>query len=454
MDECSITALVLAPRHSLPTMPSNPRWKNASKCCCKTCARKPLGFDIVSLQTASIHARRDRKAAAEAEAAKIQVQAHPQAITQAERRSEEPPHSLYAPLSSGDSGSRGPPPDHWQMLSAVTTPRPASPSIGSDNNVAETSSWQDPLDLGILSGTGGLDPLNGGRANSPPLGPGNAGSSGAPSRSPSPTGSSNDSSGNLPDRPPLTDLTLDPELSSLVPAFDELPVIRLVYLHAVLGNVFEHLPVLDSERRLQDELTIVKMCIGTLPDLPRKPARSLPTARRRLGLNIDDYIQLRSICTVCFKEYTPEQIQALTSPLCIVRGCKGKVYDETRKRVAPQALDSENDSGGTYKRVPAKLAPYAPLLKALPRFFLRKEFVQDLDKSLDDGPRHALQGSDCMLDLQDAEAYRSTKLDHARVHRADGTIADVQAFSGSRRTLRSIKYGQSFTINIDWWAYQ
>ncbi|TBU31208.1 hypothetical protein BD311DRAFT_623406, partial [Dichomitus squalens] len=66
----------------------------------------------------------------------------------------------------------------------------------------------------------------------------------------------------LPEPPALLDLTGDS--STLVPAFEELPSVRLAYLHCVLANIFEHSAILDAERRLGDELAIIELCIGKL----------------------------------------------------------------------------------------------------------------------------------------------------------------------------------------------
>ncbi|TBU28855.1 hypothetical protein BD311DRAFT_838001 [Dichomitus squalens] len=270
----------------------------------------------------------------------------------------------------------------------------------------------------------------------------------SPAASPSPE-PSHDVAPTLPEPPALCDLTGDANWSTLVPAFEELPAIRLAYLHCVLANVFEHSPILDAERRLTDELTIINLCLGMLPNTPRKPARSLVTARRRLGLNVNDYIELKAVCTKCFKVFSTDEIAALNSPECTESKCPGRVYNETRKRSGP-AIPGEED--GAFKRVPAKVAAYAPLLKALPRYFLRKEFVEDLDTSTHTEPPRTLAEHEPMYDLQDAEAYRSTVLDHARTILQDGSVQDVKVFSGAQRTLRSVRYGQSFTINIDWFG--
>ncbi|TBU52334.1 hypothetical protein BD310DRAFT_763215, partial [Dichomitus squalens] len=75
---------------------------------------------------------------------------------------------------------------------------------------------------------------------------------------------SEDVAPSLPEPPALWDLTGETDWTTLVPAFEELRPIRLAYLHCVLANVFEHSPILDAEKRLTDELAIIKMCLGML----------------------------------------------------------------------------------------------------------------------------------------------------------------------------------------------
>jgi hypothetical protein len=48
-----------------------------------------------------------------------------------------------------------------------------------------------------------------------------------------------------------------------------------------------------------------------------KPATTLATAKHCLGLEYDDYIEKRPICTVFSKYYSPDDINNLQSPFCI-----------------------------------------------------------------------------------------------------------------------------------------
>jgi len=86
-----------------------------------------------------------------------------------------------------------------------------------------------------------------------------------------------------------------------------------------------------------------------------KPATTLATAKRRLGLEYDDYIEKRPICTVCSKYYSPDDIKNLQSPSCIKQCCKGVAY----------RIKRSTDDPPVEKRVPAKVLPYISLIQSL-----------------------------------------------------------------------------------------
>ncbi|TFK82047.1 hypothetical protein K466DRAFT_443405, partial [Polyporus arcularius HHB13444] len=224
----------------------------------------------------------------------------------------------------------------------------------------------------------------------------------------------------------------------LCPALNEEIPIRLLYLQVVLGQVCGLATVKQSELRLTDTLDIIEACNGSLPRYP-KPARSLATAKRRLGLNVDDFIIKRPICTVCFKFYSLDAISKLDSPNCLVRNCKGKVW----------VIDKDSAAG----RAPAKIHCYVSLRKSLQRFFLRADFVKNFQsmsaRARADGP---LQDHEYMHDFCDGLAYGRTELGLERLKLADGTVADVQIRRGPTHTLMSVDIGCSMTINVDWFG--
>jgi hypothetical protein len=147
-----------------------------------------------------------------------------------------------------------------------------------------------------------------------------------------------------------------PHIIELPTAHQETPAVRLAYLHAVFANIFEARPIVGAERQLNGELKIIALC-GALPTHPR-PARTIITAKRRLGLEIDDYIEWRPICNVCYKFYSYDTIKNATSPNCTQPQCKGIFYREKRGFQDDIDNNRDMDTDQYMKRMPAKIQPY------------------------------------------------------------------------------------------------
>lgn len=238
-------------------------------------------------------------------------------------------------------------------------------------------------------------------------------------------------------------LLADSDSATLAPAFREYPAVRLAYLHAVLGNIFGSLTVLEAEEYLCDTYDIIRIC-GKLPTYP-KPAKSLSTAKKRLGLDIDSYIERIPICTACFKPYSLEDIEQLNSPSCTVSRCNGVVYH------IKHTLDNNlRTHAATEKRVPAKIQPYASLITALRRFCMRADFVANLRDSSGDTNRTRVADDELMYDIYDSEAWGSFEVGLQRVVDADGSVRDVEIAPGTRQSLIQCDLGLSLTLNVDW----
>ncbi|KAL6302731.1 hypothetical protein BKA93DRAFT_736195 [Sparassis latifolia] len=233
--------------------------------------------------------------------------------------------------------------------------------------------------------------------------------------------------------------------SDLAPAFRESKAVRLAYLQAVLGNVFGSSTVAAAQDQLNNSLDIIRLC-GCFPLLP-KPATTLITAKRRLGLAIDDYIERRPICTVCFKYYPAEMIMKMDSPSCMQAGCTGIVY-----RIKCQLDVNSDDADDPAKRIPAKVQPYSSIVKAVQRFLLRSDFIKNLRLPSVDANKDPLASHKLMHDFHDGKAWGMLELGLKRVVREDGTIHEVEVEPGSRRTLRQVDVGLSMILNIDWFG--
>lgn len=248
---------------------------------------------------------------------------------------------------------------------------------------------------------------------------------------------------------PRQDLPVTPaDDDSLAPGFRESPAIRLLYLQTVLGSIFGSRTVLDSNNALTDGLDLIELASslgGNAAINEIKPAQTLVTAKRRLGLEVDDYIEKRPVCTACYKYYSPEDIKRLRSPSCTVTKCIGTVY-----RVKRRAEDQDGSADDEI-RIPAKIMPYMSLIKGLQRMLLRPSFVNNLvpyDRA------YVTDDSKKMHDMHDSPAYNSLKIGLTRVVDEDGTVHDEEISPGSSRLLSSVEFGLSMTINMDWYVFR
>ncbi|KAI0631156.1 hypothetical protein C8Q77DRAFT_1062169 [Trametes polyzona] len=238
---------------------------------------------------------------------------------------------------------------------------------------------------------------------------------------------------------PLLDYVLDSESREFVPAFQERADIRLLYLQVVLANVFGSATVDESEQRLRDGLDLLALSSEGLPTRP-KPAETLATAKKRLGLNVDDYLYRRAICSECFKPYRAEDIANATSPACVVKKCPGVFYR------------MKHNVDGKERRMPAKAHTYVSLMKTLQRFFLRPDFIRTFTLPSTKLGAPPLSDQDYMHDFHDGAAFGAYILDNKRVVMPDGSVTDVAIRRGSQRTLMSVDIGISMTINVDWYG--
>ena len=242
-------------------------------------------------------------------------------------------------------------------------------------------------------------------------------------------------------------LLAENEADELAPAFRETLAVRLAYLESVLGHVYSHQTLEASQRVLRTALKIASL-YELLPTHP-KPATTVPTAARRLGINVDDYIRRIPICDACFKPYTLAEINNLDSPRCVGKGCKDSVvYKVTGKRA--RAPGDDGECGDVEVRVPKKIQPYNSIIGGLRRMLLRSDFVNNLvnmDAYVNRPPRPS---DEPMRDIHDGTRFGQLSMGMKRVLNPDGTISEVEVQPGSKRKLAECELGLSGTLNIDW----
>ncbi|KAI0363683.1 hypothetical protein BV20DRAFT_1063452, partial [Pilatotrama ljubarskyi] len=226
--------------------------------------------------------------------------------------------------------------------------------------------------------------------------------------------------------------------SDLVPAFREVPSVRLAYMQGVFGNIFDHQTVRASQRVIRTVLDAVEL-VGMLPAHP-KPARTLQTAGRRLGLHLDDYITQIPVCTHCWKPYTLEELASLEAPSCTVPRCPGIVYKVNLKRRREEDIlhEGHNNGGGpnipgagscdstAQRRVPAKIQPWYSLVTGLRRYLLRPDFVDNLVDMSDHVDPPPLNDDTPMHDIYDGSRFGQLPMGLKRVIDADGAVRDVE----------------------------
>ena len=233
--------------------------------------------------------------------------------------------------------------------------------------------------------------------------------------------------------------------STAVPsAFNESAPVRLIYLHAVKNSIFHNHTEDDCTRQINESLDVLEVA-GLLPLHPI-PARTLVTAKRRLGIDVDQYIIKQPICTVCFKNYSTEEIEALENEDCTVRRCKGIVYRTKRTAAGPTNTEA------TTKRVPAKIQPYAPWDLTIRRMFIHPDFVAALRKPELDSNRPDREDDDLMFDIHDGRTWREGEVGLRRVFPPNGLPYDEEIIPGARTKLMTCKWGLQVTINLDWYV--
>ncbi|KZT18597.1 hypothetical protein NEOLEDRAFT_1159410 [Neolentinus lepideus HHB14362 ss-1] len=208
------------------------------------------------------------------------------------------------------------------------------------------------------------------------------------------------------------------------------PFIRLAYLEACLANIYSNVTLNGA----LDALFIA----GVLPLVPR-PVRTLVSAKRRLGIDADQYITQYALCTECWKHYTPTELWDLPSPYCILPECSGEVFEQLE------------DSKGKIKRRPLKIMPHTSIIATLRRFFRRPGFAQMIRDSRNDVPGRNNNENFLMKDMSDGDIWHMSRTGICREIGDCGTVRDVP-IEGGGRNLSSHRFGLHLTMNAGWFG--
>ncbi|KAE9387733.1 hypothetical protein BT96DRAFT_837285 [Gymnopus androsaceus JB14] len=236
------------------------------------------------------------------------------------------------------------------------------------------------------------------------------------------------------------ELNIDDDSASGIPptfCLGEPASVRMAYLQAVYNNVANHMPVRATTQSLNMTLDIIE-ATGTLPDVPA-PARTLATAKRRLGIDPDALIIQYAICPKCWKHHTPEQMGALESPKCATLNCSGEIYEEFQ------------DSSGNTKRRAIKIMPQVSLIHSLHCLVCRKGFRKLLLKT--DTPENRNDDDTfVMTDMHDGSIWHELKTGIQREVGNLGSVRDMPITEGSERKVTENAFGLVLPVNLDWFG--
>ncbi|RXW19617.1 hypothetical protein EST38_g6241 [Candolleomyces aberdarensis] len=212
----------------------------------------------------------------------------------------------------------------------------------------------------------------------------------------------------------------------------EPPYIRMAYLQAVLNNVTGNTPVRQTEANLRTSLAMLDVARG-LPAFP-VPARTLRTARRRVGVDPDQWIIQYAACPQCWKLYMPEAVIKLDSPSCTIPGCTGNIYMLGEKG----------------KRRPLKIIPQVSLITSLRRMLLRKGFRRQLRDSRGSPVGQNDDPHFVMKDIHDGEVWHELRTGIKRELGNQGNVRDIGHDGGEGSRLTEHRLGLHMTVNLDW----
>lgn len=181
-------------------------------------------------------------------------------------------------------------------------------------------------------------------------------------------------------------------------------------------------------------------------------AQTISTAEKRLGLSTDSIITTFTLCPICKKHYSPENIAEALSDQCLNEDCPGTLF-VTRKLAS-----------GKLRRVPSLTYPFASPI-AWVRHLLSLAGMAELMQTWrtgnddNDGLVARISSDEWMgnldpekpiADMPDGWGWRSTE---ARLERYQdpntGDIIDRSLFDQPVRFV-SLPFGLSFSLNTDW----
>ncbi|KAF8595852.1 hypothetical protein BDV93DRAFT_456040 [Ceratobasidium sp. AG-I] len=222
--------------------------------------------------------------------------------------------------------------------------------------------------------------------------------------------------------------TENPALFDPPAACREASHIRLAYLTAVASQVLHNSTQAATEFHLNSTLAGYQLA-GVLPIVP-KPVKTLPAARRRLGLEVDAYIKQHPMCSECYFIYTHDDINSSASESCRQIDCSGVFWKTT--------VDYPD------VRTPVRVAAYSSIVSSMRRLFMRPQFVTALRAGTEAHQRHT--GNTSVLhDVCDGSAWMRGHFGIQRTQDMRGTVKDIPPLS-----VVPLGFGLHAGLNLDW----
>jgi hypothetical protein len=214
--------------------------------------------------------------------------------------------------------------------------------------------------------------------------------------------------------------------------------VRIAYLQAVANNVFGNMSVKQTTDNLNMTLNALDAA-GVLPEFPR-PVRTLTGAKRRLGIDPDQWIVQYAICSSCWKHHTPKEVLDLATPDCSTPACTGKIYKELP------------DAKGRLKRYAIKILPQVSLLETIRRMVRRKGFRKLVRDSRGTPVHQNANENFVMTDMHDADIWHDLRTGIKREIGNYGTIRDTPLGEDTEHKLTDFRFGLHLSINLDWYV--
>jgi len=180
---------------------------------------------------------------------------------------------------------------------------------------------------------------------------------------------------------------------------------------------------------------------GVLPQIP-PPVRTLEGAKRRLGLEPDDFIIQYAICPICWKHYSPQELEDMDSSACEATYCDGRIYQE---------LDTAK---GDKKRRAFKIIPHVSLIQQLRRIMRRKGMRKHIRDSRTPQQNGGNDSDDfIMTDMHDGKMWEDMHTGIQREVGDLGTVRDETVPGETRKQLSQYRFGLHLVVNMDWYVH-